>query len=272
MSAPTVSVTMDDIRGEVGHFLGYGRGAALSETTWTTAQTNDIVVLVRSAMNRVCEPLLPDGSTYSWSWLKPFASLTIESGTSRARLPEDFDGFEGPLFLQGTSATRWFPIDVTNIAHLEHMHATSSSTTGPPRIAAEERDKESSPHGSQRSYLRVWPTTDAAYTLRVNYRFSPDTLSGGKPYPPGGPLLGELFMAAAVAVAELKLDDMKGPRWEYFQERLLAAIANDRRRKGQKLGYNGDPGMGRMDGYAMRGLNHHYGWGNPLSVNGVVYD
>lgn len=272
MSAPTVSVTMDDVKGELGHFLGYGRGLPLGETAWTTAQTNDIEASVQASMALVCEPLLPDGTTYSWSWLRPFVTLTLDSGKDTLVLPEDFAGFEGPIFVTGSSATRWHPIDITNEANLEYLHATQPDTTGPPRIACEVRLKETSPHSGQRSRLRVHPKADAAYNLRVSYRYAPDVLTGGHRYPPGGALAGELFVAAAAAIAELKIDDARGVRWQYFTERLLAAVANDRRRKAQKMCYNGDPGMDRMTGHGVQEWNRRFGGGPALSVNGVVYD
>ncbi len=273
MPPPTVAVSTDDIKGAIGHFLGYGRGEALSETAWTTAQTNDINAATRSSYSLVCEPILPDGTTYNWSWLRPFSTVTIGPGTDVADLPEDFGGFEGPIFLTGTAASRWVPIQIANEAHLEYLHATSDSTVGPPRIACEQHLKEVTHLSSQRSNLRVWPVTDAAYDLRVNYRYIPSVLTGGYKYPPGGPLMGELFMAAAAAIAEKDFDDiMNGTRWQYFTMRLMAAIANDRRRKSQHIGYNGDPGINNVDGHGMRDWNRRYGWGSPLSVNGVVYD
>lgn len=273
---PTIAVTVDDIKGEIGHYLGYGRGEALGETAWTTAQTNDINVLLKSALNRIYEPIFPTGETYEWSFLSPYTNIVLTSGVSTVGLPSDFGGFVGPLLLTGTAATRWYPIEISNESHVEYLHQVHANATGAPRVACEQILKEVSHHDSNRSNLRVWPTPDSAYTLRADYKYAPNVLTGGYRYPPGGPLIGELFMAAAAAVAELKLDDMKGPREAYFMERLVAAMKADRKRKANKLGYNGNPGHGGPGGYRsalwMRDYSRRYGWGNTVTVNGTEYD
>jgi len=50
----------------------------------------------------------------------------------------------------------------------------------------------------------------------------------------------ETILASCLAVAEQRHDDMKGPMWQSFVERLTASVAYDARMKPERLGYNAD--------------------------------
>lgn len=273
MPQSQLTLSNDDLRAEIGSFLGYGRGSVFNEVAWSVPQTNDITSVLKSCLGFVYRPvpLRPGGAIHNWSFLRPFATLTIPADSYSAPLPEDFGGFEGPILVQGDSPNRYLPIEVTNIGLLEHQIAAYQVTTGPPRMAAERVLKETTPQRSNLSELVVWPMTDQEYTVRVDYYYQPDILSGTSRFPPGGSTHSELFKAAALAAAEIFKDNERGPMWAHFMERLAASIGEDRKRKGQRFSYNGDWSESDSIGGSRgaRDYQRRYGWGRPLLLNGV---
>jgi hypothetical protein len=265
----TLSLSLDDLKGEIGHFLGYGRGTVFGEPAWTTPQSNNITAVLKSGLSQFYTPppTQPGQAPHTWSFLRPFATITLTSGESVVALPDDFGNFEGAIFIttEGT-AYRRLPLDVTNPARVQALHAAQPDTTGAPRIAATEAIKGSTATEGTRFNLYYWPTADQNYTLRAEYKYLPDMLTGLLPYPPGGSEHAETIKAACLASAELHLDDAKGPRWMFFMERLSASVAVDARRKTvTKIGYNAD----RSDG---RGWFHGGNWRHldnpPVTYNG----
>lgn len=243
MPESTLSLTIDDLKGEIGAFLGYGRGTPYGETAWTTAQSNNITALLKSGLSNVYtpQPLSPNEPSHSWSFLRPFAELDLISGENTVNLPDGFGGFEGPLYVTAPSTARnQWELRVTHEGKVQRMYAIEPNTTGAPRIACEKVLPGTGRLQSTRSQLYVWPTADADYTLQGTWKHLPDVLTGSFPYPPGGSEHAELFKASCLAAAELQLDDEPGPRQAAFMMRLAASIMADRKRKGLFIGYNGD--------------------------------
>lgn len=248
-------LSVDDLKGEIGAFLGYGRGTALGEAAWTTAQTNNIRSVLKSGLSHVYTPppLSPNEAPHNWSFLRPVASLVVPQGQSSCPLPETFAGFEGPLVLSDptTYANRGV-IRLTQTGFLDAEHARLPDATGCPRMAAEMVLPGTTALTSTRSVLKVWPTADQDYTLTAPYKHLPGVLDGSYPYPPGGGEHAELFKASCIAAAELQLDNEVGPRWQKFMVLLAASVAADRKRKGQIIGYNADRSDERRGAFGPR--------------------
>jgi hypothetical protein len=260
MPESDLSLSVDDLRAEIGHFLGYGRGPTFDEPEWTTLQANNIRAILKSGLSQVfTPPPLSEGqAAHNWSFLRPFATLTLESGKSTCDLPATFGGFEGPIIVTNPqSARKNFLLRLTHEGMVQQMHAQQPDTVGAPRVACEKVLAGTSRNSSSRYQLYVWPVSDQAYTLRAEYKHLQSSLSGDHPYPPGGAEHAELFKASCLAAAELQLDDQPGPRWQFFMQRLAASVAADRKRKASDLiGYNGDrsdsSGTPRTPGYVNR--------------------
>lgn len=266
MAESTLSLSVTDLKGEIGHFLGYGRGAdVFLEQAWTTPQANNITAVLKSGLSQVYTPppIGPQEASHNWSWLRPFATLTLLQGATTVTLPDDFGGFEGPLILTGDNARRFFPIPMTNDGNIHAMLAAGPNTSGPPQFAAETFVKGTTLTAGQRSQLLVWPQADANYTLRATYKYLADALTGLLPYPPGGAEHAELFKASCLACAELQLDDAAGSRRMHFMQLLTASVHADRKRKGTWIGYNGDDSDGRRWGRMDREF-----WGDQVTYNG----
>jgi len=265
----TLSLSVTDLKSEIGHFLGYGRGTAFGERAWTTVQTNNITAALKSGLSQVYTPppVRPGDVCHTWSFLTPYASITLPSGSAIAPLPDDFGGFNTPIVV--ASENRGLvELPLTNEALVRQQYAINADTTGRPLMAAEQPLKGTGPTSGTRSNLYVWPLADGDYTLQFGYKYLPDALTGDLPYPPGGSEHAELFKASVIAAAELQFDNEPGPRMMMFMQRLEASIAVDRRRKMQSLGRNADhsdtPMRGRYARYyrlPYAGVTYN---GNPL--------
>lgn len=243
MAESTLSLSIDDLESEVGAYLGYGRGANSSEPAWTTAQQNNITAVVKSGLSQFYTPppIKPGERAHSWTFLTPFTTIVLASGDSSVALPDDFGHISGPLYVTDPQAShRFLPIKVYNEGYVQAKHAGLPDTTGAPVVAAIQTIAGTTLTEGTRYRLYVWPTADTDYTFAIEYKYLPDMLTGLLPFPPGGQQHAETIKAACIAAAELYLDDVKGPRFQFYMERLMASVEADRRAKGPNFGYNGD--------------------------------
>ncbi len=259
---PTLSLKKSDLQTAVGVFLGYGRGA------YTGDQLSNVIDVSNSGYRQFLYPAVGGDAklTYDWSFLKPTGSFVLASDSGVIPLPDDFGGFDGQITVVTSNVNSWpWRIDWRNEGTIREMFMTTPTFSGPPMYAACAVLKGTGATQGQRYQLLIYPQADQNYTLQAPYFVNPDALSDAFPYCLGGPQHTETTFAGVIAAAELFLDDNRGPRWEYFQERLQASIAADRKNKPQSLGYNRD-GSDGMDLYWGR-VNQH-GWGPPVTYNG----
>lgn len=257
----TLSLQFNDLLGEVGINLGYGRGAAFGDPTWDTRQAASLDSIVRSGLRQFYYPPIP----YDWSFLRPAATAVFSQGNSTVRLPDDYGGLEGQITLSTTSSQPW-RIEWTNPGVIQQQYAMFSSRTGPPMLAAELPLKGTTGVSGQRFELLLFPLADQNYTLQFTYYVNPDYLSGAFPYAYGGSQHAETILESCLAIAEQRLDDiLDGPHSRKFQERLQASIAMDRKNKPQRLGYNAD----RSDRRDVFQQGDQHGWGAAATYNGA---
>lgn len=250
---PTLALTRDKIRAEVGLFLGWGRGAAFSETTWTSVQEAQVNSCVDSGLRRFYYTASMDGvpAGYEWSFLRPQVTFTLPSGEQFIEMPPDFGGLVDSLTLAGSHSKSFKRIQVTN--RVRERYAVLPTTTGQPCEVEIVWRKGTTALEGQRARLWFWPLSDAAYTVNGQYYVHPDALDAAFPYALGGPAHVETILESCLAIAEERLDDIKGgPHGMAFAERMRASIALDRRHKAQTVGYNGDA----SDGHHLRGRYH----------------
>ncbi len=259
MAESSLAAAYKDLTGDVGHFLGYGRGADNGDTAWTTPQQRNIDRCVKGGLRNFYF------SGIEWSFLKPVAALTLAAESQTVELPDDYGGSEGRITVSTSSADSWQPLDFGPIGAVYQKHALYPSTTGWPECCCEEPIKGTGPTQGQRFRLRVWPIADQAYTLKFQYYVLPDYLSGAFPYVYGGAMHAETVLESCLAVAEKILDDQATVHAAEFQMRLAVSKDLDARQKPQHLGYNGD----RSD---MRGSRREWRDWPTVTFNGVEYD
>lgn len=263
---PSLNIAYNALMGEVGFFLGWGRGAAQGDILWSPTQQKTIDSVVSSGMRRFYYPAAPNGMSINWSFLKPTATFTLTVGANVLPLPDDFGGIEGEITILGPNDTTWFPIQICNEGQIRVNFSAFPVISGRPLKAAVQPIKGTGATQSQRFQLFYFPTADTAYTIQFQYYINPDYLTGAFPYAYGGPPHAETLLESCLAVAEQKIDDASAVHSEAFQERLIASAVYDNKMKAQILGYNGDNSDYR--GYGLRTLNHYDDY---IRFNGILY-
>lgn len=139
------------------------------------------------------------------------------------RLPDDFGGMIGALTYEPSAG--YVNIETVGEGKIR-QYRMGGSVTGYPRFAA---IRSVAPTGTagQKSGLMLWPTPDAVYTLSYKYNLLINALTSSSPYPPGGAQYAELWRAAAMACAEVHMQEVRGEKWQYFMEELSRMILLD---------------------------------------------
>lgn len=264
----TLSATYNEVAGEVGLFLGYGRGAANGDAAWTPQQQANIDSAVRSGLRQFYFPPPVQGvtdSSYDWAFLKPTATVDFPPGAKTIPLPDDFGGFEGEITLKSTLGSYWYPVELRSEGYVRQSYALTPNQSGRPLVASLQPLKGTTGTQGQRWQLYIFPAADTDYTLQFQYYILPDYLSGAFPYAYGGMAHVETIIESCLAIAEQRLDDQSTVHSQKFQERLQASISLERRHKPQTLGYNHD----RSDNRGWRREWNHYT--DSITYKGVQY-
>lgn len=233
-----LSVKVSDLEGEVGIFAGWGR----DPDGWDEEQTDILKSCVRSGLRTFYfpPPLDPSGDSYDWSFLRPFATLTLPSGENELMLPDDFGGMEGQLLIQSPTNFDMTAIDHQNEGTVRQALAEAPDSTGAPIIFAVVAIKGTKLTEGQRYKLVFFPVADTAYTLQLQYYLIPNALDGTRPYAYGGASHAETILESCKAAYEAQQDDSDGLHQKLFMQRLATSISVDRRFKPQKFGPNLD--------------------------------
>ena len=261
MAESTLNADFKDLQGDVGLFLGFGRGADNGDNAWDTYQQASIDRCVKGGLRKFYH------CGYPWSFLKPVATVTILQGNNTVPLPDDYGGFEGQITITADTSVVWEPLRLVGIGMVDEITSRMPTTTGRPAMAAQEPIKGTQPTRGQRFQLKVWPLADQDYVLRFQYYLCPDYLTGALPYAYGGPEHAETLLEACLSVAEKLLDDTAGVHDREFAKLLEISKMLDARKKPQLAGYN-------RDWSDVRHREPRYpaphGW-SPVTVDGVLY-
>lgn len=255
MAEPTLSIARSEFEGDVGWFLGLGRGSENGDSEWSDADENRILSYVKSGLRRFY-------FAHNWSFLRPTVSLTLASASQTMGLPDDFDGIEGMLTLSGSDREA-IGIPMVGEGIVRQKYYEYPDATGQPLVAALRPLRNMDPLTGQRWEVYVWPAADQAYTVQFTYSLSPNALTADRPYTYGGPAHAETIKEACLAAAELNHHGMLGQHEMMFQQLLAKSILMDRRMQPVLIGYNGD----NSDSMRYeRGRPH--GYGDAVTLNG----
>lgn len=252
----TLAISLSKLQQEVGFYLGYGRGLDGGGVEWTDKKQRVIDSMIESGLRQFYYPKPADmaGGYYDWTFLRPTAQVTTESGTRYCTLPDDFGAIDDAHVRVISSETSYCPVRRMLDSQVNALYAARPTETGSPQCVASTPVDQTTYLKGQRYRLIVFPEPDDAYTLEFAYSLLPDALRWDRPWPYGGAQHAETIQAACIAAAELYLNDMPGPRALYFHERLIASIGQDRKMRPPLIGHNGDPGgsgmWSRQDRYA----------------------
>jgi hypothetical protein len=258
----------DEIRKDLGHFLGFGR----TYGDWSTDQAADVDDMIQEGLQMAyTPPPLETGYVHEWSFLKPTGTIPCVSGTAEYDLPTDFEEFEGPyIHWASTETSRYAPIEIVPTSYWIEMQSLFSANTHPQYASLFPKDADGS--AVQAWQVKFHPTPNSDYDLVYQYKAFQEMLSVGNPYPLGGPTFSHTVLLACRAAAEYKDRNEEGPAFKKFMVSIMREIGRDMKRPGRILGYNGN---GRHESvypnraHARRLLLIHDGG---ITYNGSSYD
>ncbi len=258
MAEPELATAYQEIRAEVGRFLGYGR----TPSAWTQTQDDDVAITLRTGLRSFYN------CGFDWSFLKPVAVLPLGQGHSAVDLPDDYAAADGPvqLSVQGEGSIfiemklgPWQPIYDGSQRQPNQM--------GTPSCCSAEVLKGTTNQAGQRHRLHVFPGADRDYVVTLAYRLNADALSAALPYAYGGAQHSQTILQSCKAAAERDMDNEMGPAQQAYQSMLEQSQTLDRRSKPHSVGRMRD-----LSDIRRRGRNFYPRPLLPITVQGTIYD
>lgn len=253
----TLSVTRSELERIVAEHAGFAIFDTDDEpvTVWSNKEQYRINESLDGCIGLIAE------SGYDFSWLKPVALITLASGANTVDLPDDFNYIVGEVipYESGTSRFR-FPI--RSAGDVYALESETTSQTGRPQVGCVDAIRGVSTNQSNRFQLRVFPTADQEYPLRIQYSLLQSKMTTSFPYAYGCGQHPQLLKAAAIAAYEMRYDKPNMDYQQTFQLMLQAAIMTDKRRKPSNAGCNTDT----SDEYEYQKVRSF----GSISINGVI--
>ncbi|GIW59961.1 MAG: hypothetical protein KatS3mg087_1027 [Patescibacteria group bacterium] len=231
-----LAVTFDDLRRELGRFIGWGRDFS----KWTEDQITDANDIIKSAMRRIYWPTDTNLGIvdYQWSFLQSTAIINGKAGIDSYKMPDDFGDVVGKVYFKNQQA--YPPLDVITASDMLRLKSRFVINGIPKNVSF---TMERTDGTKEQSWVMiVYPTPQADYDFWMRYNISPNyLLDSTRQYPIGGAQFSELFIEAVLAVAEERLLDLPGLHSQRFQLELASAIKRDSRNNvAETFGYVDD--------------------------------
>lgn len=207
---------------------------------------NNTAAAVERCIQRAMENVIHNGQ-HQWSWMRPKWQWKTASGQRRYTLPLDFEQFiPNQIYFDGNDS-EYGTIQQRPASRLMRLQTGSVDTGTPCRFAIETVAHDGA--SEQQQQLVLHPTPDNEYSLVAIYQIGVrGGLSDTRPYPPGGPAHGELFLSACLAATEAEFRDGELEKKARFQETLINHIAIDLRNAPRNLGQMGGHRRARLRG------------------------
>lgn len=251
MAESTLSLTLSDLRSEVGFYLGYGR----TYGSMSAAQAANVDAVVKSGQRRFY-------FAHEWSFLKPTATLALTSSDYDYDLPDSFGDIEGDMTFATTDYKRG-PVKRVGEGQIRALREASTSS-GPPQYFALRVKDTTLATESSRYEVIFWPTPDTTYTMSYRGAVNIDALATTTHYPLGGAQHAETARAAVMAAAEESLNDGQQNWQQKFAALLAQSMRIDARKDREYFGYMAD----RSD---MQIMNRKENFDSVAQYNGVSY-
>lgn len=218
---PTLAVTYDSLRREIGLARGWNR----DPDAWSSVEQSDCDLVIAAGLSRFYWPTPAEGQPqHVWTFLRRVADISLAASTRSYELPEDFGGGATDMTFADGTGTK--PATQISEDRIRAMYSASIAN-GTPRYFAIRSRLATDTAGTAYDLL-VAPIPDTVYAVQVRYSIIPPTLSLANPHPLGGPQHAQTIIAACLAAAEEKLDDTTdGVYGRKFAELLKISISLD---------------------------------------------
>lgn len=165
--------------------------------------------------------------SHIWSWLMPWATLSLVDGTATYDLESDFGGLIVPFIHDNVSNQAFASMERATPEEVRRWYRDSDTEDDPLIFAVTPKTfTASTGQRWQVSFARV-PDTDR--TVYYRYRVLVDALTDASDdYPRGGPEISRLVCQGGKAEYERYIGKVDGPEARRFDRQMLAAIRRDR--------------------------------------------
>lgn len=165
--AMNLNLTREELREEVGRFLGYGR----SYENYNQYEKEDVKSWIRRGLRQFYSPPPVPGTvkSHEWNFLRPSATLSITSGTASYTMPEEVGSLVGNFVYAGEQSKP--SVVLLNGQSFLNIKSSNPTRTGRPMyaMASPVHTVDDSPSVPGSWSVEVWPIPDAAYTLTYRY-------------------------------------------------------------------------------------------------------
>jgi len=162
-----LGLTREELRGEVGRFLGYGRDYG----SYNDYQKDDVDSWIRRGLRQFYSPPPIPGATKSheWNFLRPTSTLATVVSTASYTLPIEVGGLVGDLVFASEQAKP--SVEVLNYQRFLEAKITNPTRTGRPiyATATPTQTTDVSPAAPMSWTLELWPVPDKVYSLTYRY-------------------------------------------------------------------------------------------------------
>lgn len=227
MAESTLSLTYGDLLRIVSRKMGLGN--AVPADPDDLAQVTEVV---KGGLRRFYFPQPVGEVVHEWSFFLVEGTVTVGTSGSVA-LSDDFGGELKELVFDGTTGNN--TISIIDIEDLRAMRKNQAANSGSTIRYAALRVVSADPSASAgtRHTLEVFPAPSGDTDLRYTFRRRPVLPISTSTYVWGGVEHAETIKAACLAEMESLEDDIAGPQYANFMERLAASIAFDRQAQGK---------------------------------------
>jgi hypothetical protein len=154
-------------------------------------------------------------------------------------LPDDFGGIEGDMvYAEGANKPN---VRIIGEGKIRSLRAGSTVRTDP-QFAAIRPKKQTTTTTGQRFEIMFYPIPAVTKTLSYRMLVLPEMLVNTTiTHPYGGAMHAETIIASCLAIVESQEDEIRGPKWQEFMDRLAASIQIDKKQiSADYFGYNRD--------------------------------
>ena len=214
----------------VSRLVAYLFGVDYDDPSVTAEQKQEAVDSLNSGLRRFLRggyiDELESNAVHRWSFLEPVDSLTTTADQGYVDLPADFGGLAGEMVYDDADSGETPALEQSSPETIQQMWAEDTTTGRPQFYAVVPTDFEGTT--GQRWRLLLAPKPDAAYTLSYRYSVIVDALADSdSQYPPGGAMVCDVILQAALAAAERASGDVAGHHEQLYQAMLREAVALD---------------------------------------------
>jgi hypothetical protein len=154
-------------------------------------------------------------------------------------LPDDFGGIEGNLIpAEGSNDPH---VRIVGEGKIRSLRSGSTVRTDPYFAAIRPKEQTTTTTG-QRFEIMFYPVPSVATTLSYRKLILPQMLVATTlTHPYGGAMHAETIIASCLAIVEQQEEEIRGVKWQAFQDRLAASIQIDKKQtSADYFGYNSD--------------------------------